>query len=153
MPTTGYGGVHSLLICSISPLGFPTCHQASQQENTYCTKYQKADRASTLVTLWLCLLPQYLHSEWKNITYDKICAGFKHSISMYQMYQNHVPTTNDHQIITQHGTKKQTADWTLFDNCKDSLTVFFTSTPARCRLLCTFVQSDVLPAGRWVHVS
>ncbi len=47
-----YGGVHSQLICTSSPLGSPTCHQASQQENTYCTKYQKADRASTLLTLW-----------------------------------------------------------------------------------------------------
>jgi hypothetical protein len=44
--------VHSLLICTSSPLGVSTCHQASQQGNTYWTKYQKADRASTLVTLW-----------------------------------------------------------------------------------------------------
>jgi hypothetical protein len=51
IPVDRYGGVHSLLICTSSTLGFPTCHQASQQENTYCTKYQKADRASTLVTL------------------------------------------------------------------------------------------------------
>jgi hypothetical protein len=51
IPVDRYGGVHSLLICTSSPLGFPTCHQASQQENTYSTKYQKADRASTLVTL------------------------------------------------------------------------------------------------------
>ncbi len=43
--------VHSLLICTSSPLGFPTCHQASQQDNTYWTKYQKADGVSTLVTL------------------------------------------------------------------------------------------------------
>jgi hypothetical protein len=53
IPVDRYGGVHSQLICTSSPLGFPTCHQASQQENTYCTKYQKADRASTLVTLWV----------------------------------------------------------------------------------------------------
>jgi hypothetical protein len=53
IPVDRYSGVHSLLICTSSPLGFPTCHQASQQENTYCTKYQKADRASTLVTLWI----------------------------------------------------------------------------------------------------
>jgi hypothetical protein len=39
-------GVHSLLICTSSILGSPTCHRASQQENTYSTKYQKADRAS-----------------------------------------------------------------------------------------------------------
>jgi hypothetical protein len=52
IPVDRYGGVHSLLICTSSPLVFPTCHQASQQENTYCTKYQKADQASTLVTLW-----------------------------------------------------------------------------------------------------
>jgi hypothetical protein len=51
IPVDRYGGVHSLLICTSSPLGSSTCHQASQQENTYCTKYQKADRASTLVTL------------------------------------------------------------------------------------------------------
>jgi hypothetical protein len=30
-----YGGVHSLLICTSSPLRFPTCHRASQQDNTY----------------------------------------------------------------------------------------------------------------------
>jgi hypothetical protein len=57
IPVDRYGGVHSLLICTSSPLGSPTCHQASQQENTYCTKYQKADRASTLVTLCLCRTP------------------------------------------------------------------------------------------------
>jgi hypothetical protein len=55
IPVDRYGRVHSLLICTSSPLGFPTCHQASQQENTYWTKYQKADRASTLVTLWYCV--------------------------------------------------------------------------------------------------
>jgi hypothetical protein len=53
IPVDRYGGVHSLLICTSSILGSPTCHQASQQENTYCTKYQKADRASTLCTLWV----------------------------------------------------------------------------------------------------
>ncbi len=52
IPVDRYGGVHSLLICTSSILGSPTCHQASQQENTYSTKYQKADRASTLCTLW-----------------------------------------------------------------------------------------------------
>ncbi len=52
IPVDRYGGVHSQLVCTSSPLRFPTCHQASQQENTYCTKYQKADRASTLLTLW-----------------------------------------------------------------------------------------------------
>jgi hypothetical protein len=35
IPVDRYGEVHSLLICTSSPLGFPTCHQASQQENTY----------------------------------------------------------------------------------------------------------------------
>jgi hypothetical protein len=30
-----YGGVYSLLICTSSPLVFPTCHQARQQDNTY----------------------------------------------------------------------------------------------------------------------
>jgi hypothetical protein len=35
IPVDRYGGVHSLLICTSSPLGFPTCHRASQQENTY----------------------------------------------------------------------------------------------------------------------
>ncbi len=54
IPVDRYDGVHSQLICSSSPLGFPTCHQACQQENTYWTKCQKADRASTLVTLWTC---------------------------------------------------------------------------------------------------
>jgi hypothetical protein len=47
-----YGEVHSLLICTSSLLGSPTCYQASQQDNTYRAKYQKADRASTLCTLW-----------------------------------------------------------------------------------------------------
>jgi hypothetical protein len=51
IPVDRYDGVHSQLICTSRTLGSPTCHQASQQENTYCTKYQKADRASTLVTL------------------------------------------------------------------------------------------------------
>ncbi len=37
-----YDGVHSLLICTSSPLGSPTCHKASQQGNTCWTKYQKA---------------------------------------------------------------------------------------------------------------
>jgi hypothetical protein len=49
IPVDRYGGVHSLLICTSSILGSPTCHRASQQENTYSTKYQKADRASTCV--------------------------------------------------------------------------------------------------------
>jgi hypothetical protein len=53
IPVDRYGGVHSLLICTSSILGSPTCHWASQQENTYSTKYQKADRASTLVNLWV----------------------------------------------------------------------------------------------------
>ncbi len=52
IPVDRYGGVHPLLICTSCILGTPTCHRASQQENTYSTKYQKADRASTLVTLW-----------------------------------------------------------------------------------------------------
>ncbi len=30
-----YGGVHSLLICTSSQLGFPTCHRASPQDNAY----------------------------------------------------------------------------------------------------------------------
>ncbi len=60
IPVDRYGGVHSLLICTSSPLGSPTCHQASQQENTYCTKYQKADRASTLVTLWPARYVRYI---------------------------------------------------------------------------------------------
>jgi hypothetical protein len=34
IPMDRYGGVHSLLICTSSILG-STCHQASQQENTY----------------------------------------------------------------------------------------------------------------------
>jgi hypothetical protein len=51
IPVDIYCEVHSLPTCTSSILGSPTCHQASQQENTYWTKYQKADRASTLVTL------------------------------------------------------------------------------------------------------
>ncbi len=35
IPVDRYDGVHSLLICTSSTLGSPTCHQASQQENTY----------------------------------------------------------------------------------------------------------------------
>jgi hypothetical protein len=35
IPVDRYSGEYSLLICTSSPLGFPTCHQASQQENTY----------------------------------------------------------------------------------------------------------------------
>jgi hypothetical protein len=53
-----YGGIHSQLICTTSTLGSSTCHQASQQDNTYCAKYQKADRASTLYTLWVHPLPR-----------------------------------------------------------------------------------------------
>jgi hypothetical protein len=48
IPVDRYGGVQSLQICTSSKLWSPTCHQASQQENTYLAKYQKADRASTL---------------------------------------------------------------------------------------------------------
>ncbi len=47
-----YGGELSLLICTAVYWGLlPATGGASQQENTYSTKYQKADRASTLVTL------------------------------------------------------------------------------------------------------
>ncbi len=53
IPVDRYDGVHSLLICTRGTLWSPTCHQARQQENTYGAKYQKADRASTLFTLWL----------------------------------------------------------------------------------------------------
>ncbi len=45
----------SQLLCTSRTLGSSTCHQASQQENTYRTKYQKVDRASNLVTLWVAL--------------------------------------------------------------------------------------------------
>jgi hypothetical protein len=48
---TPYSGVHSLVICTSCILRSPTC-QASQQENTSWAKYQKADRTSTLCTLW-----------------------------------------------------------------------------------------------------
>ncbi len=34
IPVNRYGEVHTLLICTSSPLGFPTCHWASQQDNT-----------------------------------------------------------------------------------------------------------------------
>jgi hypothetical protein len=34
IPVDRYDGVHSLLLCPSSTLGSPTCHQASQQENT-----------------------------------------------------------------------------------------------------------------------
>ncbi len=53
IPVDRYGGVHSLLRWPSRTLGSPTCHQASQQENTYWAKYQKAYRASTLCTLWM----------------------------------------------------------------------------------------------------
>ncbi len=53
IPVNRYGRVHSLLHCTSITLVSPACHQASQQENTYWTKYQKADWASTLVTLCL----------------------------------------------------------------------------------------------------
>jgi hypothetical protein len=52
IPVDRYAGVHSQLICTSITLGSSTCHQASQQENTYWAKYQKVDRASTLYTLW-----------------------------------------------------------------------------------------------------
>jgi hypothetical protein len=58
IPVDRYAGVHPLLRWPSSPLGSPTCHQASQQEITYSTKYQKADRASTLGTL--CAPPPQL---------------------------------------------------------------------------------------------
>jgi hypothetical protein len=48
IPGDRSGGLHSLLVCTSITLESPTCHKASQQENTYCAKYQKADRASTL---------------------------------------------------------------------------------------------------------
>ncbi len=35
LPVDRYGGVHSLLICISITLGSSTCHQASQQGNTY----------------------------------------------------------------------------------------------------------------------
>jgi hypothetical protein len=34
IPVDRYDGVHSLLICTSITLSSPTCHQASQQENT-----------------------------------------------------------------------------------------------------------------------
>jgi hypothetical protein len=55
IPVDRYGGVHSLLISTSSTLGSPTCHQSTQQDNAYRAKYQKADRASNLCTLWLLL--------------------------------------------------------------------------------------------------
>jgi hypothetical protein len=53
IPVDRYGGVHSLLICTSRTLGSTTCHQTIQQDKTYSAKYQKADRASTLFTLWI----------------------------------------------------------------------------------------------------
>jgi hypothetical protein len=35
IPVERNDGVHSLLICTSSPLGFPVCHRASQLDNTY----------------------------------------------------------------------------------------------------------------------
>jgi hypothetical protein len=35
IPVDRYGGVHSLLIFTSITLWFPTCHQASQQDNIY----------------------------------------------------------------------------------------------------------------------
>ncbi len=52
IPMDRYGGVHSLLHYTSWTLGSSTCHQASQQVNTYWARYQKAYRASTLCTLW-----------------------------------------------------------------------------------------------------
>jgi hypothetical protein len=46
-----YGGVHSLLICISSILGSPTCHRASQQENTY--SIQQNTKKRTGPALWL----------------------------------------------------------------------------------------------------
>jgi hypothetical protein len=53
IPVDRYVGVHSLLICTSSPLESPTCHQASQHENTYCTKIKKL----TGPALWLLCVP------------------------------------------------------------------------------------------------
>ncbi len=57
IPVDRHGGIHSLLRWPSRILWSLTCHQASQQENTYWAKYQKADRASTLCTLWHTLHP------------------------------------------------------------------------------------------------
>ncbi len=66
IPVDRYGGAHSQLICTSMTLGSSTCHQASQQGNTYWAKYQKADRASTLITLWA---GQQLGQYWFIIEY------------------------------------------------------------------------------------
>ncbi len=52
IPVDRSDGVHSLLICTSGTLGSPALHQASQQDYTFWAKYKKADRASTLCTLW-----------------------------------------------------------------------------------------------------
>jgi hypothetical protein len=52
IPVDRYPGVHSLLQWPSRTLGSSTYHKASQQGNTYWAKYQKADRAVTLCTLW-----------------------------------------------------------------------------------------------------
>ncbi len=79
IPVDRYGGVHSLLICTSSILGSPTCHRASQQENTYSTKYQKADRASTLVTLWVhpiaALAPHWARVSNKTEFHEGLCRS------------------------------------------------------------------------------
>ncbi len=59
IPMDSYGGVHSLLLCSSIALGSSTCHQASQQGNTYWTKYQKnGECQSTLWSLQCCFKTQ-----------------------------------------------------------------------------------------------
>ncbi len=58
IPVDRYGGVHSLLICTSSPLGFPTCHQASQQGKYLLNKISKSGQVkpsgcSVRNTVWL----------------------------------------------------------------------------------------------------
>ncbi len=47
-PMDRSNGVDSQLLCTSSTPESPTYHEASQEENNYWAKYQKAERASTL---------------------------------------------------------------------------------------------------------
>ncbi len=83
IPVDRYGGVHSLLICTSTTLWSPTCHQASQQENTYWAKYQKVDRASTLVTLWNRQYPFPCHTHKVDTVWLYILVYYQSNVILY----------------------------------------------------------------------
>jgi hypothetical protein len=84
IPVDRYGRVHSLLHCTSRTLGSSTCHEASQQGNTYWAKYQKAYRASTLCTLWpgaarltdLASAAEYTAINWRRLYCTDRCTTF-----------------------------------------------------------------------------